>query len=185
MAAAGVFVSKGYGKATMGDLADAAGLTDKDLKARFSSKDELAAQAFKLGRQSMEMTSQKMTGALMISDYLSQVFDGLVASTAPWGPDGYFEIFYQATKNNELRGLVKKASEDTMLILRFYINDMIDHDLISERIRPDIMAEEFLTKFIENLAMLSQGRKIEEIKQDWIEDASSTLAQGAEEKIEK
>ncbi len=176
--AAKEFVSKGYAKTSLEDLAEAASLTTQDLKSLFSSKDELAAQAFRIGRQLMELASQRLTSTVLVSDYLSQIFDGLVASTEPWGPEGYFNIFYQATKNKELRGLVKKASQDTLLVLKFYINDMIDHDLITERVSPEAVAEDFLSKFIEDLALLTKERGMEEVKRRWIQDAASILREG-------
>ena len=75
-AALGVFLQYGFKRSTMGDIAQAAGLSRQSLYARFSNKDEVYAAGVELyGLRTIEKLVKKWDDAADLGDVIDTMFE--------------------------------------------------------------------------------------------------------------
>lgn len=173
-AALRLIAHKGYTKITLAEIARAAGADLASVKKRYEDKDEVLHEAFKRGQRGMELKlRQQVTGDL--GAHLGNIYDGLWESIAPWGPELYLGMLYQATEDRPLLEAVRKASEGMNFAVKAYLAQMVAVSIVEEVQGVEKVNRELVSTFVEGLAGVLEGRKPADIKRAWIANAGRMI----------
>jgi AcrR family transcriptional regulator len=173
-AALQLIAQKGYSKITLAEIAKSAGADLASVKERYEDKDEVLHEAFKRGQRGMERKlRQQVTGDL--GDHLGTLFDGFMEAVAPWGPELYMGMLYQATEDRALYEAVRKASEGMNFAVKAYLAQMVAMAIVEEIQGVERVNREMVSTFMEYLAGVLEGKKLADIRKAWVSNAGHMM----------
>lgn len=169
-AALRLIAQKGYGSITLAEIAKAAGADLASVKKHYDDKDEVLHEAFKRGQRGMELKLREIvTGDL--DAHLGLLYDGLCEAIAPWGPELYLGMLYQATEDRPLREAVRRSAEGMNFAVKAYLAQMVAMAIVQEIQGVEKVNRELVSTFMEGLAGLLENRKSADIRKAWVANA--------------
>jgi AcrR family transcriptional regulator len=155
-----IFNSKGYEGASLADLCAATGLTKGALYGNFSSKEDLAVQAFlyasekvksKVIEELRQHTSNKKKLIALMDFYARYVFDPPIAGGCP--------LLNTAIEADDHRVVLKKVVAHELESTIQFITQLIEHGKRDKEFRPRVNAREYALLFfcaVEGALMMSR-----------------------------
>ena len=163
----GLAAQNGYSNLTFEMIGEATGSDVDKISSRYDTPNDIVLEAFRTGHKRMETKiREEVSGD--ISAHLALIFDGLLEDISPWGTELYFNMLLQATEDEVLREMVKRSSERMQFAVKAFLLHMVSMSIIEELPQVDKVIEELVASFIESIADTASGKKMEDIRKNWI-----------------
>lgn len=145
-AAKGVFIDKGFDRATVDDVATAAGFSAGSIYTYFASKDELIRASIDAGaREETELLLAETRSVGSIPERLERSFSGFWAGTmdVPGGPAFLAEAWAEASRRPLIRDLMARRFERTSMFCSVVLREGIDSGELPVDLDVDALARGF------------------------------------------
>ena len=166
-AAYDLFLTKGYHKTTMEEIAAVLGVTKPALYQYFPGKEDLYAAVAERGRQELKGILELSYQNRDIRGGSAALFDA-VSRFAPQFQGMYSEMMLMAPHNERIRLILEEDLRGDVLVIERFISLQQETGFVSSRLDPHILAVAFHAMVNGLLIDIMAGMDREEAKKIWI-----------------
>jgi AcrR family transcriptional regulator len=166
-AACHLFLSKGYHKTTMDEIAGALGVTKPALYQYFPGKEDLYAAVAEYSRQELKGILERSYQNRDIRGGSAALFDA-VSRYAPQFHGMYSEMMLMAPHNDRIRQLLREDRIEDIRVIEHFIARQQETGLVSSRLNPRVLAVACDALANGLLLNIISGMDKEEAKKIWI-----------------
>jgi AcrR family transcriptional regulator len=166
-AAYNLFLTKGYHKTTMDEIAGVLGVTKPALYQYFPGKEDLYAAVAERGRQELKGILEHSYQNRDIRGGSAALFDA-VSRYAPHFQGMYSEMMLIAPHNERIRLILEEDLREDVRVVERFISRQQETDLVSSRSDPHVLAVAFHAMMNGLLVDIIAGMDKEEAKRIWI-----------------
>ena len=182
-AALELFAERGLSNVDMNDISKRSGVSIDNILQYYEIPGDILHESFKKGQRKMEEIFRDPVMGNMDS-YLEVMFDGLEAAISPWGPELYFNTLYQSTKDKVLKDAFLRSSRSMGFAVKSFLAQMVAMSIVDEIENVEIVNSNLVSSFIENIAKSLEGVSMNDIKSNWVKNASKMLVQSSSTHVE-
>ncbi len=162
-----LFLTRGYHKTTMGEIAAALGVTKPALYQYFPGKEALYAAVAERGRQELKGILERSYRNHDIRGGSGALFDAL-CQYAPQFQGTYSELMLIAPHNERIRRVLEEDLREDVLVIERFITRQQGTGLVSSRLNARELAIAFHAIISGLLLDIMAGMDKEEAKRIWI-----------------
>jgi AcrR family transcriptional regulator len=162
-----LFLSKGYHKTTMDEIAGALGVTKPALYQYFPGKEDLYAAVAEHSRQELKGILERSYQNRDIRGGSAALFDA-VSRYAPQFHGMYSEMMLMAPHNDRIRQLLREDRIEDIRVIEHFIARQQETGLVSSRLNPRVLAVACDALANGLLLNIISGMDKEEAKKIWI-----------------
>ncbi|WP_400259726.1 TetR family transcriptional regulator [Candidatus Methanomassiliicoccus intestinalis] len=182
-AASALFAEKGLTNVELAEIAQRAKVPLPEVLELYEIPGDILQEALKVGQRRMEELYREPVMGSMDS-HLAVMFDGLMAAISPWGPESYFNLLYQATKDKVLKDAMVRSSRSMGFAVKSFLAQMVAMSIVEEIANVERVINNLVSSFIEGLATYLEGNSIENIKSKWVANAAQMLNESSSTHVE-
>ncbi|NLK25855.1 MAG: hypothetical protein GX307_04675 [Euryarchaeota archaeon] len=155
---------------TIEDIASRAKMEPSAVQEIFDGPVDILHEAFHRGQTEMERLYRiPIMGDL--EEHMGVLFDGMMLSIKPFGPETYLGIVYRATEDKLLWEIIRRQSGKLSYAVKAFMSEMVTMAIVDQIDQVERVNQNLVTGFIEHLAMVLEGKKIPDIKKEWVKMA--------------
>lgn len=157
---------------TIEDIAARAGMPPAAVRERFEDPVDALHEAYRRGQKEMEkLYRTPVTGDL--DAHMGVLFDGMMLSIRPFGPEIFLGIVYRATTDKVLREVVRRQSGTLGFAVKAFMAEMVAMAIVDHIDQVERINQDLVSSFIEHLAMVMEGKKVPDIRKAWVRQAAA------------
>jgi len=157
---------------TIEDVAASAGMEPAAVRERFEEPVDALHEAFRRGQKDME----KLYRTPVMGDlnaHMEVLFDGMMLTVRPFGPETYLGIVYRATYDPVLREIIRRESGKLGFAVKAFMAEMVAMAIVEHIDQVERVNQALVSSFIEHLALVLEGKKLPAIRKAWVKQAAA------------
>ncbi len=166
-AAFSLFLTRGYHRTTMDEIARVLGVTKPALYQYFPGKEDLYAAVAERGRQELKGILERSYRNRDIAGGSAELFDAIYRY-APQFQGTYSEMMIMAPYNERIRQILAEDLREDIRVIELFITRQQENGLVSSRLDARVLASAFHAIINGLLLDITAGMDREEAKKIWI-----------------